>query len=333
MASGLTEPARHWSQAEETEGLPAAGPGEAGCGGESLPCLFVLTATVPSKSYLARKAETLFQNLEDMIARNGISRVGFVTLTFVENLTDREEAQRRFHSLSAGFLAERLLEWVCAVERQQRGAIHFHLICAFPFDIREGFDFTACSACNAAKKRGDFGESKRLERIYFASANPALRGWWTELREAAGRYGFGRCETLPILSNSEGLARYVGSYVGTEVANRELRDKRMRTLRYSLARRAASADWSWCAGGGRTWRMGCAVLGTLLRTDDFSEALGKRWAWGWREQISAFGRHAAMAMEAVKDVSDHYDFEERVVRAGRLFALIQAYELKFGKEA
>jgi hypothetical protein len=261
-----------------------------------------------------------------MISRNGLARVGFVTLTFKENLEDRKEAQRRFHSLATNFLGDRLLEWVCAVERQQRGAIHFHLICAFPFDIREGFDFGACSLCNQAKKRGNFAESKRLERVYFASANEALRGWWTELRLAAERFGFGRCETLPILSNSEGLARYVGAYVGTEVLNRQGRDRRLRTLRYSLSRRAASADWSWCAGGSRLWRMGCSVLGTLLRTDDFASVLGKRWAWHWRNEIAAFGRHFAEAFAAVSEVSDHYNLEERVARASRLYELICSYE-------
>ena len=42
--------------------------------------------------------------------------------------------------------------------------------------------------------------------VYFASANDDLREWWRLVCEKAPAYGFGRCETLPILSNSKALA-------------------------------------------------------------------------------------------------------------------------------
>lgn len=299
-----------------------------------LPCLFVSSESVlqqravsiGSKSYLARKAETLFLNLDDMIKRQGLNCVGFETLTFKENLVDRVEAQRRFHSLEVNFLSLKLLEFVCAVQRQIRGAIHYHLICSFPFDIRSGFDFDACRAANRAKKLGDFAEFKRLEAIYFVSANPALRAWWKEMRAAAERFGFGRCETLPVLSNAEAVGRYVGTYVQTEVANRQRRDKGLRTLRYSLLSRKASSRWAWALGAGRNWRMGCAVLGAILQTDDFSEVLGKRWAFNWRKTISAFGRHSTDALAAVAEMSDHYTFDERITRVVRLYELIKRAE-------
>jgi hypothetical protein len=261
-----------------------------------------------------------------MVVRRGLACIGFVTVTFKENVTDRDEAQRRFNSLASHFLRPNLLEFIVAVERQRRGAIHYHLICAFPFDIRAGFNFEACGAANLAKKRGDVAEFKRWERVYFASANPALRDWWRRMREAAERYGFGRCETLPVLSNAEGVARYVGTYVRSESENREARDKGMRTLRYSLDRRAASSAWSWCAGGGRSWRMGCAVLAAILRCEDFSAVLGKRWAWDWRRQISVFGRHWSECMAQIVNIPDHYSFKERVVCVAGLTEVIEALE-------
>lgn len=299
-----------------------------------LPCLFGTTQTKRPPVSCARKAETLFQNLSALIERRGLACVGFTTLTFVENLTDRPEAQRRFNSLATGFFRRiELLEWIAAVERQGRGALHYHLAIAFPWDIRTGFDFKACSEANVARKAGNLAEFKRLERVYFASANPALRAWWSDLRTAAGKYGFGRCETLPVLSNAAGVARYVGSYVGKEFAGREARDKGLRTIRYSLDERPWASRWSFSAGGQQQWRKGCSVLAALLQTDDLTSALGKRWAWHWREPIAAYGRHWEDCLRAVSEVSDNYDFEERLVRASRLFGSIITHEKEHPNEA
>ena len=179
---------------------------------------------------------------------------------------------------------------------------------------------------SAAKKAGLVEESKRLEAVYFRSANPALRRWWFDLRQAAAKYGFGRCETLPIRSNAEGVARYVGGYVGKEWAMREPRDKGLRTVRYSLARRPWGYRWAFAAGESKTWRMGCAVLGGLLCCDDFSGALGKRWAWNWRSEISAFGRHWETCLRVVSEMSDNLTFDDRLARASRLAEAIWRHE-------
>ena len=224
------------------------------------------------------------------------------------------------------------MEWIAAVERQGRGALHYHLAIAFPWDIRTGFDFKACSEANVARKAGNLAEFKRLERVYFASANPDLRAWWRDLRSAAGNYGFGRCETLPVLSNAAGVARYVGSYVGKEFAGREVRDKGLRTIRYSLQERPWASRWSFAQGGQHLWRKGCSVLAALLQTDDLTGALGDRWAWHWRAEIAAFGRHWEDCLRVVAEVSDNYNFEDRAVRATRLAKCILDHEREHPNE-
>jgi len=262
-----------------------------------------------------------------MIRNNTIDRVGFVTLTFKENLVCRREAQRRFNSLSSNFLRPRLHEFVTAVERQGRGAIHYHLVCAFKEDIRTGFDFESCTAANVARKNGDLVECRRLQTAYYRTANPALRAWWYELRKTAEVYGFGRCETLPVLSNSAAISRYVGAYVGIEVANRQARDKGMRTIRYSLKQRTASMNFQWANGAGKNWRMGCAVLSAILATDDFTGCLGKSWGHNWAKTIAAFGRHFDNCMLAAQQsISDHKTTPERVAAASRLAEYIEKYE-------
>lgn len=293
-----------------------------------LPCLFVSSQTVTPKSYLARKSETLFLNLQNLIERHGIGHIGFMTLTFVENLLDRVEAQRRFNSFATGFLGDHVREWIVAVERQNRGAIHYHLVCAFNQDIRHGFNFEACRGAVSAKKAGDYSEFKRLEKTYFASANKALRDWWTLVREKAPGYGFGRCETLPILSNSEALSRYVGAYVGREVSGRMIADHGLRTLRYRLQNRLASDRWRHVNGASATWRRGCTVLGMLLgiEHEQISEVIGKRWAWDWREPIMAFGRHWLTCMAAARPPADCSTVDERIARSGKLYRAIVEWE-------
>jgi hypothetical protein len=299
--------------------------------------LFGTTATEKEKktatTAIARKSETLYRNLQNMIERRGLNFVGFSTGTFKENLTDRVEAQRRFHSLHTGFFGRvEGLEFITAVERQERGAIHYHLAAAFPWDIRTGFDFQSYAKAQAANHARNRVEERRWKAVYSKSATPALRAWWNDLRKAAKEYGFGRWETIPVKSNAEGIARYVGGYVGKEFALRESRDRGLRTLRYSLDFRPWAARWSYKDGGQATWRKGCSVLGAMMGTDDLSAVLGKRWAYYWRDQISVFSRHYLQCLWVINEkISDNSDASERIVKASRLAEVLLDYERENGR--
>jgi hypothetical protein len=233
-----------------------------------------------------------------MIARYTLQRVGFVTLTFSENLTDYKEAQRRYNSFTTHVLRDLCVEWITVVERQARGAIHYHLCAVFNQDIRTGFNFDACwGAANERVTNGQTVVFRTLQRAYFKSANPALRAIWETIRDKAPLYGFGRCETLPVRSNTQAVARYVGAYVGKEAAKRDVRDKGMRSVRYSLNERKASIRFSWVSGAGKEWRLGCSVFQNFVGTQDFKHVLGKRWAWNWREVIGEMGRNFERALD------------------------------------
>jgi hypothetical protein len=289
---------------------------------------------VGARSRAAKKAETLFMNLEGMLKRRGIDGIAFITLTFAENMTCRKEAQKCFHSFATNFLYHEIPEFVAVVERQNRGAIHYHIVAFLGFDIRTGFDFASCAAANLARRAGDVVSERQFKKRYSDSANPNLRNWWAKLGNskypgAAQNHGFGRCETLPILSTAEGLARYVGSYVGSELLAREQRDKGLRTIRYSLipGGRAASIYWSWASGQGRVWRLGCAVLACIVGADDLRSTLGKGWAWNWKQAITAFGRNYSECVAAVHDAEfSSLQRVERLALASRLAGAVLAFE-------
>lgn len=292
--------------------------------GASLPCLFVTTqskgqnehtkSVVVHRSACAKKAETLALNIQRLVARHGLSRVGFVTLTFADNVQDRVEAQRRWNSLCSNRLRDLLPEWCVGVHRQRRGAIHYHLVAAFPFDIRSGFDFAACGSAVASKLSGDLEGFRRWERVYTASANKRLRKWWFDLSCILPLYGFGRAETLPIRSTSEALARYVGAYVTSHGLHRDGRDRGLRSVRYKMVERAAYQNFSWVNGRAAVFRKGCALYGRILglNYEQLREKQGKRWAYAARRTINTLAEHQEAAMEFVERIPVGADYLSRV---------------------
>jgi len=292
-------------------------------------------------SAVARKAETLYANLSSLIARVGIERVGFVTLTTKDNCTRVDEANRRLTAFQRGLLRPNGIESICVPERQERGAFHFHLAAAFPWDIRTGFNFTAVQNAAAIKREhylgggkwtpGKLDEFKRWERLYIESANQRLRQWWRDVREfneSRESAGFGRCETLPVLSNAAALARYVGAYVTTAIGARLAGDKGVRTVRYSLSERVATCRWSWQDGNGRIFRRGVELLEIVHGTGavEFERLYTKRWAWRWRRIIRTLGEHYEEALLLCVQIPEWADTPSRM---GFLRALVHSLQKEY----
>jgi hypothetical protein len=258
----------------------------------------------------------LFINLDGLIRRVGIERAGFVTLTFAERVVEFKDASERFKSIFNSTLKPEGLEFIAVPERQGSGRFHFHLAAAFPYDIRTGFDFAACERANAAKRDGNRDEFRRQQAIYCRSANRHLRKFWALLRsDKVTRHGFGRCETLPILSNAAALARYVGAYVTSAGLSRLISDKGMRSVRYSLSQRPATCRWSWADGNGLHWRRGCQILSLILEIpyERYTEKFGKRWAWHLKETISTLGKNYEKAHWFAAQVPEWADYKSRML--------------------
>lgn len=325
-------------------------------GPKALPCLFVLTppdgvsaeakkpvrialgdikvGTVGRKSYEAKKAESLHRNIQAMIDRHGIERVVLCTLTFANDPKSMKTAQRRFDSINSHLLGELFLEHITAVHRgTKRGRIHYHLIAVTKEDVRTGFDFEAWNRLLAHVHL--FGRHNAQYREYssavFRSANPALKAIWKVFRDRAEGYGFGMVETYPIRSNAEAIGRYVGSYVRVAAEQRQFRDYRMRTLRYSLQTRVASPRFSWVSGPGATWRAGCRMMGLLLGLDDFVPQFGKRWAWDLRSMITLLGRYESRMNSKFYEVAEGLaalPLGERYAQVGEFCRQLAVFEKK-----
>lgn len=187
-----------------------------------------------------KSAAALEMNVRQFIETFGIEKVGFLTLTFADNVQDVKEASRRFHSLQTNFLKKHFEHYVCVYERMKSGRIHFHLIVNTREDIRRGLNFQQIQARN------------------YTSANKNLRQLWQLLRENMEKYGFGRSELMPVKTNSKGLARYVSKYIAKHINSRLPEDKGYRLIRTTIGKKAmwkiANSNFSFVSAGSRQWR-------------------------------------------------------------------------------
>lgn len=222
-----------------------------------------------------KSAAALIMNVANFCTKFGIEKVGFLTLTFGDHVTDYREAQRRFNSLRKMVLKHRYLDWIRVIERQKSGRIHYHLLVALSEDIRTGFDFSA------------------IEKHDYRSANKALRDQWAFWREVAPKYNFGRTELLPVKSNSEGISKYVGKYIGKSIENRLPEDKGCRLVEYSSGARMASSKFQFVSKGSSEWRRKVSIFvhyiaentGCTPTFEGMRQMLGSGWAYQWREFI------------------------------------------------
>lgn len=207
----------------------------------------------------------------------GLQNLGFLTLTFKENITDPKEAQRRFNSLATHILKPRYGEYIAIRERQKRGAIHYHLLVPVFNDIRTGFDWT------------DLDTAKTLPRgKRYPSASAALRAEWRFWRQNATKYGFGRTEILPVRSSREAISAYIGKYLGKDLRNSTSDDKGARRISITSGIRAGTIHFQLLNSSTKQWRQNVAKFAQLVgiayqckinEFSDLTKQLGPRWAY------------------------------------------------------
>jgi hypothetical protein len=212
--------------------------------------------------------------VQHLVERFGLEHVGFLTLTFADHVIKMKDAQPRFHSLNTHVISKRYRRAVCVWERMLSGRLHAHLLVATHEDIRTGADFQA------------------FERKDYRSANPALRSQWAFWRKTAPEFRFGRTEMLPIRSNAEGIAKYVGKYIGKQLLQRKTHDKKTRLLRfigYGPGDRRARTTFAWNSPGATEWRRklkAFAELHGFRSMEQIRRKYGPRWAFLLRVVIS-----------------------------------------------
>lgn len=223
--------------------------------------------------------------VEALIKRYGIERIGFLTITFADHVTKIEEAQRRWHSLETHVLAEWFEKGMAIWERMASGRIHFHVLVVCPVDIRTGFDHEA------------------VKRKEYKSACPYLLKIWRmfrDLKRVKGKktgYEIGRCELLPIKSNADAISHYLAKYVGKNLDQRQPEDKGARIVRfwgYKPGERFCTQGFMVLSDRAWLWRqkvpaflaiLGLATISQLKNFEVDGRPVGSKWAYKLQDRI------------------------------------------------
>lgn len=258
-------------------------------GGPALPCLNSgISIETPTQTPLQalstqgkRTVYLLTESIDNLAKKYSINRLGFLTLTFAEHITDPAQAQQRLNSLVSNVIKRRYLDYIGCMERQKSGRIHYHLLVVLDHDIRSGVNFY-----DLAKKD-------------YSSAPPSLRAEWAYWRKTAKKYRFGRTELLPVRSNIQAMAKYVGKYISKHMDARQFEDKGVRLVRYSKGARIGNTRFQFHSTGSVEWRRKVAIFAGLVQASnpgetvesisDISRLCGKRWAYNHRELIANLG--------------------------------------------
>lgn len=239
--------------------------------------------------YHKRQAETLFKNVERLVSlAPSPDYVGFLTLTFKDNVKDNKEASRRFKSFRTNYLTPSTDygHWLLVKERQKRGAWHYHMIVICRENIREGFSLAKYQWWLDQRNKG---LKRRLN-----TGNEFLRSLWEKNREACSKYGFGIPHLIPVLGTPEQMARYVGKYVSKHIGTRKPEDKGVRIIQTSQGWPKNSVKFAWNTDNAKLWRRNVNFFATIFRcTDEYElqRMFGRNWAYIYQEVIIGITQH------------------------------------------
>ena len=288
-------------------------------GGQTLPCLYraiaIENAEKECNTYIQtteeraftparqRSAHVLAGSVEKAANIYGIERLGFLTLTFKQHITEAKEAQKRLSSLIINVIKPRYHDYISVFERQKSGRIHFHLLVAMSEDIRTGVDF------DAIKNRN------------YKSAGKYLRSEWKFWRDTAHKYGFGRTELLPVISGSEAIKYYVGKYISKSLQGSDesgYSDKGVKLVRYSKGIKIGNTKFRFLSDGSKKWRRSVSLFARLVEqhyetvVDDLeviTHFMGKSWVHKYKGFILAISDF----IEVFPDDVPSYVIEELVL--------------------
>lgn len=264
------------THAGQPEGAPPPdAAGTAAPGGGSLPCLLSNNSNEHPWNKLKgnhRKSASLLElHVRKAVEVCGIETLGFLTLTFAENITCAKDAQRRLNSLMTRIVRPRYGAAVIVLERTKKKRIHFHLLIPTGKDIRTGVDF------------------EQIADKDYSSAGDALRAEWAFWRKTGPKYGFGRTELLPVKSCESAIARYVSKYISKHIDSREEHDKGVRLVRVSGQFKAGTTRFAWNTDRFRLWRervkLLCECAG--IAQDRVGAAFGPHWAYRHQDIVFA----------------------------------------------
>lgn len=234
--------------------------------------------------YHKKQAHYLSSNVEKFTTYQvqSIEHVGFLTLTFADNVKDNKEASRRWNSFKTNFLSKspEYGNWLLVKEVQMRGAWHYHILVEMKQNIREGLDF---------KKFRHWLKSNNRFKKPLPTGNTYFRERWKELQPALEKHNFGKIYSLePIEKTSEAIKYYVGKYISKHISQRKKEHKGVRLISSSSGWSKNSMHFAWYNENSTEWRRKLALFAAYNGCTELyqlSEKLGSTWAYTHQDDI------------------------------------------------
>ncbi len=243
-----------------------------------------------------KRAFSLRSNADAFFGYYGRDRTGMFTLSPPAGTTPKELAGRFADARKHNF--QWLISYFRVLEPRSDGTAHHHYGAAVDFEMKpDAFPWDAFKAAQEqAPRRGrpagpDF---HRLKAVYVAAVHTKLREIWSENRRVCEQYGLGRAELLPIRTNAQAMAHYVGAYLEGGMVYRCDGWKGSRRIEFDrkqcAAWRRCGSAFGWMSGGAREWRrrVGELACAAAIPFDDLKALalrFGRRWAHDWRKAI------------------------------------------------
>jgi hypothetical protein len=228
----------------------------------------------------AKKMKALDENCKHFVKKLGLEHLGFLTLTFKENLKCHKESQKRWNNLNRLISREGKFEVLVKVkEYQKRGAIHYHMLIKSHKPIRGKIDWDIYEQMGKAT---DLKEKRRLGKELAKTAEPHLVELWGWLRKKCKSTGFGRSEVMPI-KKAEHTKNYMGKYLEKDMENNKGSALGMRMITYGQKNtKVANTQFSWVNGKSSAFRLRLkqfAEARGIKDQEEMAEIFGKSWSY------------------------------------------------------
>ena len=226
-------------------------------------------------------------NIFAFIKAYGVENIAFVTLTFLKKIYSRKEAEKKLNSLLSRALRKRYGKDSILIVRERHldNGIHYHMLIKLPFKIGTPANITAV----------------KENRHYKASR--ILREEWEWFVKTLKKYGFGRNEFHPILTNIDGISCYLCKYLAKEIRLKCSDDKGGQLVRVPKKTKVVSSKFSWHSENAMKWRsklkkfaIGLRFFGLkIYNISDFKRYFGSKWCHKLRGIIAEMPEEGSYA--------------------------------------
>lgn len=236
----------------------------------------------------------LKENIYAFIEQAGFENVVFLTITFKGSSPTSKQLTVIFNNLLSRYIRPRYgaqgfgdvlqgarawVGWIRIFERgSKKGRLHYHLLLDVKQDVRSGVDVDSAASASVG------GQNRALDQE---------RKFWRKVCKvgefkAKYRMRLGVVNVLPLRTDAQKVAGYLGKYLTKHFESRKADDKGLRLVGYSREfNRRCGSRFAWNGPTAQNFRfklqLFCEAMGFgsdySRATEDLKAFFGAKWGW------------------------------------------------------